>query len=63
MAMIDPRGLTRSGVPVIPHLERVVADGTEFPGTAPVEVAPGRHRLEFYFTAPSFVSPEEHSTG
>jgi diguanylate cyclase (GGDEF)-like protein len=59
MAMIDPRRLTRNAVPVTPHVERVVADGAEFSGAAPIEVAPGRHRLELRFTAPSFVSPED----
>jgi diguanylate cyclase (GGDEF)-like protein len=58
VAVIDPRRLTRSAVPVIPHIERVVADDVEFTGTVPIEVAPGRHRLEFHYTAPSFVSPE-----
>ncbi|HEV7589596.1 MAG TPA: diguanylate cyclase, partial [Longimicrobium sp.] len=58
VALIDPRRLTSHVVPVIPHVERVVADGAEFTDTVPIQVAPGRHRLEFYFTAPSFVSPE-----
>jgi diguanylate cyclase (GGDEF)-like protein len=58
VALIDPRRLTPNVVPVIPHVERVVADGAEFTDTVPIQVAPGRHRLEFYFTAPSFVSPE-----
>ena len=57
VALIDPRRLTPNLAPVIPHVERVVADDREFTGTAPIEVAPGRHRLELYFTAPSFVSP------
>jgi len=58
VALIDPRRLTPNVVPVIPHIERVVADDAEFADTVPIEVAPGRHRLEFYFTAPSFASPE-----
>lgn len=58
VALIDTRSLTRNPVPVIPHLERVVADGVEYGAAAPIETPPGRHRLEIYFTAPSFVSPE-----
>jgi|GEM_PF-7027665 len=58
VALIDPRRLTRNAVPVVPHVERVVADDQEFAEGAPVDVGPGRHRLEVYFTAPSFVSPE-----
>jgi len=58
VALVDPRRLTRNAVPVIPHVERVVADDVELGDPARVEVAPGRHRLEIYFTAPSFVSPE-----
>jgi diguanylate cyclase (GGDEF)-like protein len=59
VALIDPRRLKRNAVPVIPHVERVVADDRELTEAARVEVGPGRHRLEIYFTAPSFVSPED----
>jgi diguanylate cyclase (GGDEF)-like protein len=59
VAVIDPRRLSRNAVPLVTHVERVVADGVEFTGAAPVEVGPGRHRLEIYFTAPSFVAPQE----
>jgi diguanylate cyclase (GGDEF)-like protein len=59
VALIDPRQLSRNAVAVVPHVERVVADDEEFGEGAPVEVGPGRHRLEMYFTAPSFVSPED----
>ena len=58
VAMIDPRGLTRNAVAVVPHVERVVADDQEFAEGHPVDVGPGRHRLEIAFTAPSFASPE-----
>jgi diguanylate cyclase (GGDEF)-like protein len=58
VAVIDPRRLTRNAVAVTPHIERVVADDAEFDEGEPVEVGPGRHRLEIHFTAPGFVSPE-----
>ncbi|MFL5541949.1 MAG: two-component regulator propeller domain-containing protein [Longimicrobiaceae bacterium] len=58
VALIDPRTLTRNAVPVVPQVERVVADDVEFAEGEPVDVPPGRHRLEVWFTAPSFVSPE-----
>jgi hypothetical protein len=55
VALIDPRTLTRNAVPVVPQVERVVADDVEFAEGEPVDVPPGRHRLEVWFTAPSFV--------
>ena len=58
VAVIDPRRLTRNAVAVTPHIERVVADDSEFAEGEPVDVGPGRHRLEVHFTAPGFVSPE-----
>ncbi|HEX8359751.1 MAG TPA: two-component regulator propeller domain-containing protein [Longimicrobium sp.] len=59
VALIDTRRLSRNSVPLVTHIERVVADDAEFSGAAPVEVGPGRHRMEIHFTAPSFVAPGE----
>jgi diguanylate cyclase (GGDEF)-like protein len=59
VALIDPRRLSRNAVPPVTHVERVIADDVELSGAGAVEVGPGRHRMEIYFTAPSFVAPEE----
>jgi diguanylate cyclase (GGDEF)-like protein len=59
VALIDARRLSRNSVPLMTHIERVVADDAEYGGSAPADVGPGYHRLEVHFTAPSFVAPQE----
>jgi diguanylate cyclase (GGDEF)-like protein len=59
VAVIDARRLPRNAVPLVVHVQRVVADDEEFSAASPVVVAPGRRRVEFHFSAPSFVAPEQ----
>ncbi|HEY0023229.1 MAG TPA: two-component regulator propeller domain-containing protein [Longimicrobium sp.] len=59
VALIDPRRLLRTAVPLQALIERVVTSDGESSGARDVVAAPGRHRLEIHFTAPSFVSPDE----
>jgi diguanylate cyclase (GGDEF)-like protein len=61
VAVVDPGRLAaRTAVPTA-FVEEVVADGvvSEPAPTAPLVLAPGTGRLEFRFTAPSFVAPEQ----
>lgn len=71
IAVVDPAAITPRAAPFRPLIEQLLVDGqptgagnppvprVEKSGTAPaVEIPPGKHRLEFRFTAPSFAIPE-----
>jgi diguanylate cyclase (GGDEF)-like protein len=59
LAVIDPSRLRRNARPPTPLVERVVVDDAVHEGRAAVEAPAGTRRLEFHFTAPSFVAPEQ----
>ncbi len=57
-AVIDPSRLRSNTRAPTPRVEQVVVDATVLAGDSLV-VPPGSRRLEFVFTAPSFVAPEQ----
>ncbi|HEV3049736.1 MAG TPA: two-component regulator propeller domain-containing protein [Longimicrobium sp.] len=59
LAVIDPARLRRNTRAPVPLIERVVVDDSVYVGAAAVEAQPGNRRLEFHFTAASFVAPEQ----
>ena len=59
LAIVDPARLRRNSRAPTPLIERVVVDDVVHEGRAAVEAAPGTRRLEFHFTAASFVAPEQ----
>lgn len=58
-ARLDPKLAKRSSVAVPVRIEEVVVDQSphEQPST-PLDVGPGAEKLEFHYTAPSFLAPE-----
>ena len=40
-------------------LEQISVDEKEFPRTNPLRIPPGKHQLDFQFTAPSFTAPDK----
>jgi diguanylate cyclase (GGDEF)-like protein len=59
LAIIDPARLRSNARAPIPLIERVVVDDVTHSGETSIVVPPGSRRLEFYFTAASFVAPEQ----
>jgi diguanylate cyclase (GGDEF)-like protein len=59
LAIIDPARMQRNARAPVPIIERVVVDNAVHEGSAGIVVAPGSRRLEFHFTAASFVAPEQ----
>lgn len=59
LAVVDPDGIAVDDQPVPLVIQSVTADGESVPRRQPVRLAPGRRRLEFYFAALSFTSPEK----
>jgi diguanylate cyclase (GGDEF)-like protein len=59
VARIDPAQRQRRQSAPLTHLESVVVDGEVHERTTTVGVPPGARRLEFHFTAPDFVAPEQ----
>lgn len=59
LAVIDPSRLRSNARAPAPLIERVVADDVVHEAGGRIGVAPGNRRLEFHFTAPSFVAPEQ----
>ena len=59
VAIVDPARLRRNARAPVPLIERVVVDDAVHEGGGAVVVAPGSRRLEFHFTAASFVAPEQ----
>lgn len=62
VAVLDPARLARPGAHA-PVVDEVVADGAERPlgavDSLPVELPAGTRRVEFRFTAPTLVAPEQ----
>jgi ligand-binding sensor domain-containing protein/signal transduction histidine kinase len=59
IAVVDPSHLVRDPVPPPVVLERMAIDNREVPFDKPLIIPPGKGRLEFQFTAPSFIAPEK----
>jgi ligand-binding sensor domain-containing protein len=59
LAIIDPSRLRSNVRAPTPLIERVVVDDVVHEGGTAVVVPPGSRRLEFHFTAASFVAPEQ----
>jgi ligand-binding sensor domain-containing protein/signal transduction histidine kinase len=61
LVVVDPRHLRRNPRPPPVHIERVVADGREVvhAGAGLTQVPPGEGRLEFQFTALSYLAPKK----
>lgn len=59
VAIVDPARLRRNARAPVPLIERVVVDDAVHEGGGEIVVAPGSRRLEFHFTAASFVAPEQ----
>jgi diguanylate cyclase (GGDEF)-like protein len=59
VAVIDPSRLRRNVRAPTPLIERVVVDDAVHEGVPAIVAAPGTRRLEFHFTAASFVAPEQ----
>jgi diguanylate cyclase (GGDEF)-like protein len=59
LALVDPRRIQPNTLPPPTHVERVVVDGVPVEGGGALDLAPGTRKLEFQFTAPSFVAPAQ----
>jgi signal transduction histidine kinase/ligand-binding sensor domain-containing protein len=59
VAVIDPRRLQVNRLPPPVVIERVLSDDDPVPLEPGAQVAPGRKKFEFHYTALSFVSPEK----
>jgi diguanylate cyclase (GGDEF)-like protein len=57
VALLDPRRIRRNTLPPPTHLEQVVVDGVPVGNAQRLDLATGTRKLEFRFTAPSFVAP------
>ncbi|MGD2089241.1 MAG: two-component regulator propeller domain-containing protein [Candidatus Aminicenantes bacterium] len=63
--VIDPRHLKTDNPPPPIIIDKVIIDGETFHinekeiDNKPMELAPGRRRLEFYYTAVSFINPRK----
>ena len=58
VVMIDPSNIPANKVAVQVHIHRVRANGRDLGGSKAAVVQPGKGDLEFYYTAPSFISPQ-----
>jgi diguanylate cyclase (GGDEF)-like protein len=59
LAIIDPSRMRSNARAPTPLIERVVVDDVVHEGGSAIVVPPGSRGLEFHFTAPSFVAPEQ----
>src|SRR5690606_28247403 len=57
VALLDPRRVRRNELPPPAHLEQVVVDGVPVGSAPSLEMRAGSQKVEFHFTAPSFVAP------
>ncbi len=57
VAVLDPRRVRRNELPPPAHLEQMVVDGVSLGNAPSLELEAGSRKLEFHFTAPSFVAP------
>src|SRR5258706_3888241 len=59
VAMIDPEKIKPNDQPPPVSIEQVRVDDESITPAGPIEVAPGKSRLDFYYTALSFIAPEK----
>jgi ligand-binding sensor domain-containing protein/signal transduction histidine kinase len=59
VAMIDPERITLNDQPPPVTIEQVRVDDESISPAQTIELRPGKSRLEFYYTALSFVAPEK----
>jgi signal transduction histidine kinase len=57
--MVDPDHLSTNAVAPPIHIDRVIANGREYPRGQNIIVPPGPNQLELQFTALSFIAPEK----
>ncbi len=59
VAMIDPEKIKPNDQPPPVSIEQVRVDDESITPAQPIELAPGKSRFDFYYTALSFVAPEK----
>jgi len=59
LVVVDPRKVRINPLPPPVVLESVLVDGKNSRTNGALQVPPGRHRLEFHFTALSFTAPDK----
>src|SRR3979409_1222217 len=59
VAMIDPEKTTSNHKPPPVSIEQIRVDDESITPAQSIELAPGKSRLDFYYTALSFVAPEK----
>ena len=59
VAMIDPEKIEPNDQPPPVSIEQVRVDDESITPAGPIELAPGKSRFDFYYTALSFVAPEK----
>jgi signal transduction histidine kinase len=59
VAMIDPDKIKPNDQPPPVSIEQVRVDDESITPAGPIDLAPGKSRLDFYYTALSFVAPEK----
>jgi len=59
VVVIDPANIRTNKTPPPVYIEEILLDGNPVTGTGRVEVQPGIKRLEFRYTALSFVNPDK----
>ena len=59
VAMIDPERIKSNDQPPPVSIEQVRVDDESITPAQPIELAPGKSRFDFYYTALSFVAPEK----
>ncbi|HBB97188.1 MAG TPA: hypothetical protein DC054_17560 [Blastocatellia bacterium] len=59
LAMIDPEKIKPNDQPPLVAIEEIRVDDESVAPARTIELAPGKSRLDFYYTALSFVAPEK----
>ncbi len=59
VAAIDPASIPLNSRPPPVVIEAMVVDGRSLDSDAPIALPPGRHRVEFHYSALSLVAPEK----
>ncbi len=59
LVVVDPRKVQMNQLPPPVVIENFSADGKKYDTTSAIKIPPGRHRLEFRFTALSFSQPDK----
>jgi ligand-binding sensor domain-containing protein/serine phosphatase RsbU (regulator of sigma subunit) len=65
VTMIDPNHIRTNQLSLPVKIEKIIVDGQSIyihekePGKTPIKLAPGKKRLEFYYTSVSFINPEK----